>query len=93
LRCEEAGRTFGSEELELRRGGDVDLVGMDKERMKMRMVVQGSAISIGGRYSTPFLHSIFQWDLGMSAIPFLPLEVSDKPPYDNIENNSQSLIE
>jgi hypothetical protein len=31
-------RTF-SEELELRRGGDVDLVGLDKERMKMRMVV------------------------------------------------------
>jgi hypothetical protein len=28
-------------------------------------------IGIRGRYSTPFLHSIFWWDLGVSPIPFV----------------------
>jgi hypothetical protein len=27
-------------------------------------------IGVCGRYSTPFFHSIFRWDLGVLAIPF-----------------------
>jgi hypothetical protein len=27
-------------------------------------------IGVCGRYSTPFFHSIFPWDLGVLAIPF-----------------------
>jgi hypothetical protein len=41
---------------------------------------QWMEIGVCGRYSTPFFHSIFRWDLGVLAIPFAPLELSHKAP-------------